>query len=124
MYDGNLDQPHDREEHASYAEFRINWEVKENEDGSREGDIASVESHIHGVPDGVVIDALLILAKQLLMQSQVKEIFSEGVPDNIREAMLNMFANTLLKQRLESPEVSGTGLDSVMVPNDISELLD
>jgi hypothetical protein len=118
------DTPHDPQEAGHYAEFRITFDVIDIDGETREGSIGNIESHVHHVPDNIVVDALLILAKNIVSRSTVERVFSENVPESVKEVMLSAFAAMILKGRLDSPEVSGTGLAHVEIPNDISELLD
>lgn len=125
MFDGKEDEPHDKEEEASYAEFRIEFEVHEKEDGSADGALASVQSHIHRVPPHALIDALLIVAKGVLASQMVEMVHvPESAPQALRDHMLDAFAGMYLKQRLDSEGVRGVGVTAVTVPDDISELLD
>lgn len=125
MFDGEEDKPHDKEEHGSYAEFKIEFEVHEDDDGNIEGALASVASHIHHVPVHALIDALLIVAKGLLSQQMGDMVHvPESAPALLRDHMLDAFAGVYLKQRLDSEAVRGSTVQSVSVPDDISELLD
>lgn len=125
MFDGKEDVPHDKDEDASYAEFRIEFEVRTDEDGNVEGAIGSVQSHVHHVPVHALIDALLVVAKGLL-SSQMDDMVHvpESAPALLRDHMLDAFAGMYLKQRLDSDSVRGATVQSVTVPDDISELLD
>lgn len=125
MFDGDEDTPHDKDEEGSYAEFRIEFEVTKDEDGSIEGAIASVSSHIHHVPVHALVDALLVVAKGMLT-SQMGDMVHvpESAPSVLRDHMLDAFAGMFLKQRLDSDTVRGSHIESVSVPDDISELLD
>jgi hypothetical protein len=125
MFDGKEDEPHDKSEEGSYAELRIEFEVRNDEDGNVEGALASVQSHIHHVPVHALIDALLVVAKGYLatQMEDMVHVPSEA-PPALREHMLDAFAGMYLKQRLDSDSVRGSSVQSVSVPDDISELLD
>jgi hypothetical protein len=125
MFDGEEDKPHDREEEGSYAEFRVDFSITENDDGTVEGAIGAVSTHVHHVPAHALIDALLIVAKGLLAQQMGDMVHvPESAPQALREHMLDAFAGMYLKQRIDSDAVRGSSVMSVSIPNDISELLD
>jgi hypothetical protein len=125
MFDGKEDAPHNKDEDASYAEFKIEFEVRQDEDGNVEGAVASVSSHVHHVPTHALIDALLVVAKGLLASQMGDMVHVPAeAPPLLREHMLDAFAGVYLKQRIDSDSVRGTTVASVSVPDDISELLD
>jgi hypothetical protein len=123
MFDDKMDQPHDRDEDASYAEFRIEFHVTETGDDEYEGQVAAVHSHIHHVPGLAAVDALLLVAKGLLVQQMEQGMhMPEGAPDSIREQMLDMMATVFLKQRMDSDTLKAQAIAATSIPDDISEL--
>lgn len=114
---------HDSEEDASYAEFRFTF----YEDGSErdsEGNpkviVGQMESHLHHVPEAALVDSLLVYARTLVSAHMSDHMFSERVPQEVRDTAAAMLATNWLVNRLNSGDLIQTKPIEFSVPDDLS----
>ena len=115
---------HDPQEDASYAEFRFTFfeGAEKNDDGSPKMILGQMESHMHHVPEAALVDSLLVFARHIVASHMGEQMFSERVPDVVRETAANMLATNWLSSRLNSGDLIQTKPIEFAVPDDASEL--
>jgi hypothetical protein len=101
---------------------RIEYMVREDEDGDVTVMAANIQSHVHGVPPLDAARTLMITAQRLVAQGLADSIF-DGCPDEgLKHALADASAGVYMKKMLEElPE----GVEEIefSVPNDLSEML-
>jgi len=120
------DDNHSPDEDASYMEFRVDFDVNENEDGSFDGAMGAINMHIHHVPHGAVIDTLLTLAQEMVSNGMktggIDGIDASVVPEQVLHQITAVIARRYLIQRLQKDESQVKSLGVVRIPDDASEL--
>ncbi len=116
---------HDPDEDASYMELRVHYNVSpETVDGQHPMSLGLVEAHIHHVPDSLVVDTFLTLAREALKRAVSHNMFNENVPDEVRQEAAAAMATSLLVDRLRSDEFSMAKVSRFEIPDDARELFE
>jgi hypothetical protein len=119
-------EDHDPQEDASYAEFRFTFfEDGSNpkEDGKPSVTLGQVESHLHHVDSGTLVDTLLVIARKFVADGMSENMFNERVPEAVRNQAAAMLATNWLINRLNSGDLINSQPVEFAVPDDASELL-
>jgi hypothetical protein len=114
---------HDPAEDAEYVELRFGYRRSaETVDGEHPFEGTSVESHIHHVPDQVVVSSLITLAREILMASMSEHMFRDEVPDEVRKVAAGLMANKWLIQQIESGVFDQRRFENISIPDDARDL--
>jgi hypothetical protein len=116
---------HDPQEDASYAEFRITFYqngLEKDDEGNPKMTIGQVESHLHHVHEASLVDTLLVIARQYVASHMGESMFSEAVPQEVRDVAANMLATNWIVNRLKSGDLIQSQPVQFAVPDDASEL--
>jgi hypothetical protein len=116
---------HDRDEEASYAEFRLTFFQDKgtlDDEGEPKPVLGQIESHFHRVNEASLVDALLVLVRKIVADRMGESMFNERVPEVVRATAADMLATNWLVNRMKSGEIMESKPVEFAVPDDASEL--
>lgn len=116
---------HDDDRHYIQVEveFFDNGGTDSGEEES-EWTVGHIQTHFHGVPPNMIVDALLVIARDTVQQGMSEHMFNEAVPDQVREIAARVMATQYLAGRIQNPDIMNAIGVSANVPDDISSLLE
>lgn len=115
----------DAEDDGSYFEMRITfYKTDEHTDEQPAFDTGHIETHIHGAPPQQIVESLLYTARDLVIESMGREMFSDSIPDVVRGVAARIMATQYIQSRVNDPEFAAFEAMSAKVPDDISSLLE
>lgn len=117
------EEAHDHDTDTSrFVELRFDYSPNDSEYPNV---VATVSTHVHNVSEAEIIDTLLLTAKALVGRSGTlnTEGPGAGMPEFVRDKVMDVIATAYLRERLKSAELGGVmGATAFDVPKDASAL--
>jgi hypothetical protein len=124
---GLINADHTSEEDGKHymqveVEFFPTDEVDDS--GDKEWTVGHIQTHFHGAPPQMIVDALLVIARDVVTQGITQQMFNEAVPEAVRNIAARVMATQFLTSRIQDPDIINTESVSANIPDDVSSLLE
>lgn len=109
--------------HIMQVEVEFFDSGEKDEEGNTEYTLGHIHTHYHAVPPGMIVDALIVIARDVVKQGMAVNMFNEAVPEAVRDIAARVMATQFMVGRIQDPDLMNSESVRADVPDDISSLL-